>query len=80
MFQPYVGSGPVTLVTHCNSVWERSRFEWRSGEPGDPLELLSGYLAYLPSVYEVGRRMLRALPDLAPAVPALVRWTPELAP
>jgi aminoglycoside/choline kinase family phosphotransferase len=39
-----------------------------------------GYLAYLPSVYEVGRRMLRALPDLAPAVPALVRWTPELAP
>ena len=39
-----------------------------------------GYLAYLPSVYEVGRRMLRALPDLAPAVPLLVRWTPELAP
>jgi aminoglycoside/choline kinase family phosphotransferase len=39
-----------------------------------------GYLAYLPSVYEVGRRMLRALPDLAPAVPMLVRWTPELAP
>jgi aminoglycoside/choline kinase family phosphotransferase len=39
-----------------------------------------GYLAYLPSVYEVGRRMLRALPDLAPALPALVRWTPELAP
>jgi N-acetylmuramate 1-kinase len=39
-----------------------------------------GYLAYLPSVYEVGRRMLRALPDLAPALPAIVRWTPELAP
>ncbi len=39
-----------------------------------------GYLAYLPSVYEVGRRMLRAMPELAPALPALVRWTPELAP
>jgi aminoglycoside/choline kinase family phosphotransferase len=39
-----------------------------------------GYLAYLPSVYEVGRRMLRALPDLEPALPTLVRWTPELAP
>jgi N-acetylmuramate 1-kinase len=39
-----------------------------------------GYLAYLPAVYEVGRRMLRALPELAPALPALVRWTPELAP
>jgi aminoglycoside/choline kinase family phosphotransferase len=47
------------------------------------LELVKGkpgYLAYLPSVYEVGRRMLRALPDLAPALPTLVRWTPELAP
>jgi aminoglycoside/choline kinase family phosphotransferase len=39
-----------------------------------------GYLAYLPSVYEVGRRMLRALPELAAAVPLVVRWTPELAP
>jgi aminoglycoside/choline kinase family phosphotransferase len=39
-----------------------------------------GYLAYLPSVYAVGRRMLRALPDLAPAVATLRRWTPELDP
>jgi aminoglycoside/choline kinase family phosphotransferase len=39
-----------------------------------------GYLAYLPSVYAVGRHMLQALPDLAPAIPALARWTPELAP
>jgi aminoglycoside/choline kinase family phosphotransferase len=39
-----------------------------------------GYLAYLPSVYEIGRRMLRALPELGPALPVLVRWTPELAP
>ena len=39
-----------------------------------------GYLAYLPAVYGVGRRMLRALPDLAPALPALARWTPELIP
>jgi aminoglycoside/choline kinase family phosphotransferase len=40
----------------------------------------AGYLAYLPSVYEIGRRMLRALPELAPAVPLVVRWTPELEP
>ena len=39
-----------------------------------------GYLAYLPAVHEVGRRMLRALPDLAPALPMLARWTPELLP
>ena len=39
-----------------------------------------GYLAYLPAVYAVGRHMLRALPDLAPAIPSLARWTPELAP
>jgi hypothetical protein len=47
------------------------------------LELVKGkpgYLAYLPAVYAVGRRMLRALPELAPALPTLVRWTPELAP
>jgi aminoglycoside/choline kinase family phosphotransferase len=37
-----------------------------------------GYLAYLPSVYAVGRRMLGALPELAPALPVLRRWTPEL--
>jgi aminoglycoside/choline kinase family phosphotransferase len=39
-----------------------------------------GYLAYLPAVYEVGRRMLRRLPELTPVLPDLVRWTPELAP
>ena len=39
-----------------------------------------GYLAYLPAVYAVGRRMLRALPDLAPALPAIARWTPEMMP
>jgi len=47
------------------------------------LELVKGkpgYLAYLPAVHEVGRRMLRALPDLAPALPELERWTPELVP
>ncbi len=37
-----------------------------------------GYLAYLPSVYAVGRRMLDELPDLGPALPMLRRWTPEL--
>jgi hypothetical protein len=47
------------------------------------LELVKGkpgYLAYLPAVYGVGRRMLRALPDLTPALPALARWTPEIVP
>jgi aminoglycoside/choline kinase family phosphotransferase len=39
-----------------------------------------GYLANLPSVYAVGRRMLRELPDLAPALPAIARWTPEMVP
>jgi hypothetical protein len=39
-----------------------------------------GYLAYLPAVYGVGRRMLRGLPGLAPALPTLARWTPELVP
>ncbi len=37
-----------------------------------------GYLAYLPAVYAVARRMLTALPDLAPARPLLVRHLPEL--
>lgn len=47
------------------------------------LELVNGkpgYLAYLPAVYRVGRRMLAALPELAPAIPVLARWTPELVP
>jgi N-acetylmuramate 1-kinase len=37
-----------------------------------------GYLAYLPAVYEVGRRMLAELPSLAAARPLLARWAPEL--
>jgi aminoglycoside/choline kinase family phosphotransferase len=39
-----------------------------------------GYLAYLPSVYEVARRMLVALPEVAAAVPLVVAYVPELAP
>jgi len=44
----------------------------------EAVEQKPGYLAYLPSVYAVGRRMLRELPELAPALPMLRRWTPEL--
>lgn len=38
-----------------------------------------GYLAYLPGVYAVARRMLGALPELAPARARLVPLVPELA-
>src|SRR2546426_407744 len=37
-----------------------------------------GYLAYLPAVYGVARRMLRAEPALATAAARLVAWVPEL--
>ena len=37
-----------------------------------------GYLAYLPAVYGVARRMLRAEPVLATAAARLVAWVPEL--
>jgi aminoglycoside/choline kinase family phosphotransferase len=39
-----------------------------------------GYLAYLPSVYAVGRRAFDALPDLASARRHVARWVPELGP
>jgi aminoglycoside/choline kinase family phosphotransferase len=39
-----------------------------------------GYLAYLPSVYEVARRMLALLPEVADAVPLVAAYVPELAP
>src|SRR5262245_53800899 len=45
------------------------------------LELVKGkpgYLAYLPSVYAVARRMLATLPALAPARPLLAPLVPEL--
>jgi aminoglycoside/choline kinase family phosphotransferase len=37
-----------------------------------------GYLAYLPAVYAVGRRMLAGEPALAAAAPLLAPWVPEL--
>lgn len=46
------------------------------------LELVKGkpgYLAYLPAVYAVGRRMLHELPDLADARRHLAPHVPELA-
>ncbi len=39
----------------------------------------SGYLAYLPGVYAVARRMFDRLPELAAVRQRLVRWVPELA-
>ncbi|HJQ85155.1 MAG TPA: phosphotransferase [Candidatus Binatia bacterium] len=39
-----------------------------------------GYLAYLPAVYAVARRMLDATPALAEVRARLVVWVPELAP
>jgi len=39
-----------------------------------------GYLAYLPSVYVVARRMLAVLPEVADAVPLVAAHVPELAP
>jgi len=37
-----------------------------------------GYLAYLPAVYGVARRMLRAEPALATAAARVGAWVPEL--
>jgi aminoglycoside/choline kinase family phosphotransferase len=45
------------------------------------LELVQGkpgYLAYLPAVYAVARRMLASLPELAPLASRLVAYVPEL--
>lgn len=39
-----------------------------------------GYLAYLPGVYAVARRMFDLLPALVPARERIVAWVPELAP
>jgi aminoglycoside/choline kinase family phosphotransferase len=39
-----------------------------------------GYLAYLPSVYVVARRMLTVLPEVADAVPLVAAYVPELRP
>jgi hypothetical protein len=38
-----------------------------------------GYLAYLPAVYDVGRRMFTALPELAAVRTRIAAYTPELA-
>ncbi len=39
-----------------------------------------GYLAYLPAVYAVARRMLAGTPALAGTQRLIARWVPELAP
>ena len=39
-----------------------------------------GYLAYLPGVYAVARRMLTAMPAMAESRIRIARWVPELAP
>jgi para-aminobenzoate synthetase component 1 len=51
---------PSSVADHPERLWERSRFEWRLGQPGDPATLLEDFLAGhgLP---------VRRLADLAPA-------------
>ncbi len=39
-----------------------------------------GYLAYLPSVYVVARRLFAVLPEVADAVPLVAAYVPELGP
>ena len=50
------------------------RFYFLEGVKGKP-----GYLAYLPAVYAVGRRMFDALPELATVRARIVPHVPELA-
>ncbi len=42
---PNDGSWPSRLVTDRYGLWERSRLEWRLGEPGDPAVLATEFLA-----------------------------------
>jgi hypothetical protein len=50
------------------------RFHYLECVKGKP-----GYLAYLPAVYAVGRRMLGSAPELAPARALLAPFVPELS-
>ena len=43
-FHPNVGQSALGLITDGYSLWERSRLEWRVGDPGDPAQLASQFL------------------------------------
>ena len=45
MFGPYGEHRPSKTVTPCDQSWERSRWEWRVGDPGDPAAAVTAFLA-----------------------------------
>jgi len=45
MFGPYGEHRPSNSVTPCSRSWERSRWEWRVGDPGDPAAGVTAFLA-----------------------------------
>lgn len=44
-FQPYGEDSTREPVTPCNHSWERSRWEWRLGDAGDPASGVAAFLA-----------------------------------
>src|SRR5258706_3760819 len=45
VFHPKGEHSRTPMATDCNRAWERSRFLWRIGQPGDPALLLTAFLA-----------------------------------
>jgi para-aminobenzoate synthetase component 1 len=45
MFQPEVAYDNTILVTACDDVWERSRFEWNVRDGGNPAVIAENFLA-----------------------------------
>src|SRR5262245_47273781 len=45
LIQPFVWAPMPEAVTCGNRMWERSRIEWRLGEPGDPADIAQAFLA-----------------------------------
>ena len=45
MFGPYGEHRPSNSVTPCSRSWERSRWEWRIGDPGEPAAGVAAFLA-----------------------------------
>ncbi|MDT5029342.1 MAG: para-aminobenzoate synthetase component, partial [Micromonosporaceae bacterium] len=43
-FHPNVWPAALDLVTDGYGMWERSRLEWRVGDPGDPAQLAAEFL------------------------------------
>jgi para-aminobenzoate synthetase component I len=60
ILQPDVRFISTGSVTHCNYLWERSRFEWRLNDRKDPAETMAAFLGS----YGLGR--LRASDGMPP--------------